>query len=167
MPKGFGPKPPKVAHCYLQGSTNIEGFSPQQPKSSTPNTVIYMVLQCQKVLAPNLQEVPQCQTLLFTGFRNAKRFWPPTSRKFCNAKHCYLQGSTKITGFSPKETKTYAKPNTVIYKVPQCQKVLAPNLPDVLPCQTLLFIGFRNAKRFWHPSKSSETPMSFIGVLNH
>ena len=62
MPKGFGPKPPR--------------------SSAMPNTVIYRVLQCQKVLAPNLTEVPQCQTLLFTGFCNAKRFLAPNLPKF-------------------------------------------------------------------------------------
>ena len=139
------PKPPKSSamqkHFYLQGSTKIKGFSSQPPKSSivpdvvnyrvcqslrvlSPNLpfwqrfhIIYRVPQRLKVLAPNLPmpKVPQCQTLLFTGFGKALRFWTHTSPEFLNAKAkcCYLQGPTKIKGFGPKPPRS-ATPNTVI-----------------------------------------------------
>ena len=144
MPKEFGPKPPR--------------------KSATLNIVIYRVPPCQKVLAPNSPKVLQCQTVIHRVPQRS----PPKKPKVPQMR-CYLQDSTMPEGFDPKPPRSSAVPNAVIYRVPQCQKVLAPNLPKLhtviyrvpqtlkvlapnnpkVPRPTLLYTWFCNAKRCW------------------
>ena len=157
--------------CYLQGSAMPKGCGPKPPKSSAmPNTVIYRVPQRLEALAPNNPKVPQCQgylqgscqkgfgpkppkvfqlqtiqkfcNVLFTGFHNAKRFWPKTSQKFRDAKRCNLQGS----GFGPKPPKS----STAIYRVPQRLKAFAPNLPKVLAIYLAFGCGHQKSRDAKH-----------------
>ena len=154
-----------------KGFCKDERFWPPTSQKFQPNlnTVIYTVPKCQMVLDPNLpkvlviswvpqiledsapnnSKVPQCQTVLFKGFHNAKRFWPQTSQKLHNASVMYrvpqilkdsAPNNSKVpqcqtvlfTGFrNAKPPKSSAMPNTVIYRVLQCQKVLDPNVPKV------------------------------------
>ena len=124
-----------------KGFCKDERFWPPTSQKFQPNlnTVIYTVPKCQKVLDPNLpkvlviswvpqiledsapnnSKVPQCQTVLFKGFHNAKRFWPQTSQKLHNASVMYRVPN--IEGFSPKQFKSSTVPNSVIHRVPQCQ----------------------------------------------